>query len=111
MTLDYKNGWLCLKMTGTKTFEPIRWTSWYPVFKASYDSISHLVGRGCTEYAGKYYNAGGFEFQLQNGGATKPLVYEEMKVELPKVRKGIETRWYLGRWEKLSRKERAWISV
>lgn len=44
-----------------------------------------------------------FVGELANGGSTKSVLFETHDVPCPKVRKGIETRWHNGRWEKLLR--------
>ena len=51
---------------------------------------------------------GRLTFRLAQGGSTKSAVEETEPVPAPKVRKGTETRWHGGRWEKYSKRE-GWV--
>lgn len=45
---------------------------------------------------------------LQNGGSTKPVKTEKIPIPCPKVRKGIDTRFYRGQWQKYLKSE-GWV--
>ena len=47
---------------------------------------------------------------LTDGGKTKAIDTVIEPVPCPKVRKGMETRWYRGRWEKYL-KTKGWVSI
>lgn len=48
-------------------------------------------------------------YDLPQGGKTRPEFTEETPFECPKVRRGIETRYRDGRWQKLLKS--GWVSV
>ena len=45
-----------------------------------------------------------------SGGNAQAEFVEETPVPLPKIRKGIETRWYQGRWQKYIA-SKGWVSA
>ena len=49
------------------------------------------------------------DIYLTDLGKTKSIDTITIKIQCPKVRKGIETRWYNGRWEKLLKS--GWVSI
>lgn len=49
-------------------------------------------------------------FRLANGGQTKPIHTDILDYPCSKVRKGIETRYRNGQWEKLL-KSKGWVNV
>jgi hypothetical protein len=51
-----------------------------------------------------------FTVYFPNGGATKAEFVETSEIPCPKVRKGIETRYHNGRWEKYT-KQGGWIAA
>ena len=59
-----------------------------------------------------YFSRGAFGFsptiRLKNGGQTTPVKTEIMPIFCPKVRKGIETRYHRGTWEKYLKTE-GWV--
>lgn len=44
------------------------------------------------------------------GGGVLPEFEERVDVPCPKVRKGTETRWHLGQWQKYTRRD-GWVSL
>jgi len=65
-----------------------------------------------TKYSdGKpYYYTPPLTVMLVNGGKTTPTKGESEPVPPPRVRRGIELRWYRGRWEKLLKRE-GWVTA
>ena len=62
------------------------------------------VMKGSCSYEYRLRTAGTHEYiylYLKDQGKTKSIHTIVEAIPCPKVRKGIETRWYNGRWEKL----------
>jgi len=71
------------------------------VFTSSYENME--VSKGCCSYE---YRVGLAPYEdiylyLKDQGQTKSIDTVIEPILCPKVRKGIETRWHNGRWEKL----------
>jgi hypothetical protein len=53
-------------------------------------------------------NGSHFQIRLVNAGQTQAILRETVSIECPKVRKGIETRFRSGHWEKYLKSE-GWV--
>lgn len=51
------------------------------------------------------------QIQLEHGGKTECEFLQLAPYPCPKVRKGTETRYYIGRWQKYAKRERAWVDL
>ena len=104
----YRMGHLCVAWADTDTHTPIRITYYWPCYATRQDKVDALLGLDAhdegdgvfawkegTGFAGIWQRT-----RLQNGGSTKPIDVVRQPIPCPKVRKGIETRWVAGRWEK-----------
>jgi hypothetical protein len=80
----------------------------------SWFEITDAVGKPAESRDGQVraYMGGGnyFEGTLPQGGSTQAVVNETTEVLRPKVRRGIETRWHNGRWEKYL-KAQGWVAA
>lgn len=111
-------GWICVKYTDTDFFKPIRYHIYWPVKQCPKSDADYLIGREAGESgSGRYgartddYPRGYFvELPLLNGGQTMPIHSEEEPIPVPKVRRGIETRYRNGKWEKYL-KAQGWVSA
>ena len=118
-TVDYRDGWLCVKWIDTDSSEPIRFTSWYPVRQVPKCDAADWIGREATpigSQGGLYsmrtadYPCGyRVDLRLLNGGQTTPIAFDRTPIPCPKVRKGLETRYHNGCWEK--RLRTGWTAV
>jgi hypothetical protein len=98
-TMGYRDGLLCVVWRDRQFSEPVEVELWWPicgVSKATFDA----------EYAGRTC-----EGSLRNGGRTESIYTEKHPVPCPKVRKGIETRYRNGRWEKYLISAKGWTAA
>ena len=117
-SLVYEDGQLAIKHECAVFSEPKIVTLWWgfgPVAKYAVecylDKPIRELGGGCYEvkYLGIAYG-GGTTLRLPDGGQTKPFKVIESDYPCPKVRKGIETRYHDGVWQKYLRSE-GWIAA
>lgn len=95
--------------------KPFDRVCYYPIGVRATD-YREWVGEQCySQGDGRYSPRGkpyGYAptFGLINGGKTLPdkRWYEEVPIPCPKVRKGIDTQWRNGKWEKYL-KTRGWV--
>ncbi len=115
--LELKDGWLCVRTEIIGTHKPTRTVVWYPsvrMLKGIFDDLE-LGSAEVREapFSGEYHayvrDFPGKLIQLKDLGATKPIAHETHTIPCPKVRKGIETRWSYGEWQKLLKK--GWVSA
>lgn len=104
----YHLGHLCVAWSDTDTNAPTKITYYWPCYKTSADSVAQIIGLDAYDeeqgvfafktgagYAGTWRRV-----RLQDGGSTKAIDITREPIPCPTVRKGIETRWWRGRWEK-----------
>lgn len=123
-TMDYRvgwaDGWLCLLWEEPGYNQPVVRTIYYPVVECSQHDAEtsgllnrEAIARGASElglFEVEIAPYGHRTLQLKDGGSTKPIRVDEADAPAPKVRRGTETRWNRGRWEKLSKRE-GWIAA
>lgn len=121
MAKDYlakREGWLCVVSEDTMEAEPELYRNFYPCFrigereyKEDYSGKYDLYqGTFAGEYIVFFENGMKRKLQLCDGGRTRTIHHEREPVPLPKVRKGIETRWSHGEWQKYL-KQRGWVAA
>jgi hypothetical protein len=111
-------GWLCVRNADTYSDRPELTVLYWPIehgrlrdYREAFPELgteTQLYGdRGSYTF---YRGMGHYSpiLTLQDGGATKPVKTETIPVPAPKVRKGIETRWYRGAWQKYLKAE-GWV--
>mgnify|MGYP001588529871 CR=1 FL=1 len=120
--LDYRDGCLCAVQVTRDSLNPVEWTTWWPLFwpRVTRSDVAYWIGReahddGPPTYTysvplGELEVSGWKQFQLPFGGETLPLAVDERPVLPPTVRRGIETRWRNGRWEKYL-KTKGWVTA
>jgi hypothetical protein len=114
-SLQARNGLLYVVNRWPMSDEPEVITSWYPTGIPARDYPDYLGQRleclGSGQYRPEGPRVNGFRpqfvFALLKGGDTLPEFTEREPLPCPKVRKGTETRYCQGRWEKLLRK--GWV--
>lgn len=115
-----KVGWLCVKYADTLSTPEWNVLYW-PIAKGNVvdmrgmfpelDTDAQLLGRGQDGY--RFYRGNGSYspvLRLKDGGSTQSIKSETIPIPCPKVRKGIETRWYQGGWQKYLKSE-GWINA
>ena len=107
-TTDYRDGWLCIKSQDNMDSEPRLITQWYPVVEGHRFEFEHLLGLDAFNERDGWYSVktgyGTYGYQRMrcfDGGATVPIAHEVTPIPVPKVRKGIETRYRNSSWQKL----------
>jgi hypothetical protein len=118
MTVDWRDGWLCVHDTDDDFSTPTRTHTWWPVRQVPRSDAEPIIGREAFEgRPGSYsartapYPAGYWvELPLLAGGQTRPLATATEPIPQPRVRKGIETRYRTGRWEKYL-KASGWVTA
>lgn len=92
--------------------KPQRYRQVWPVIRVrtsgmSYCRVDDAIGKAAQCRDGRVHcylgQGNSMDGDLPQGGATLNIVCEVTDVPIPKVRKGIETRWRYGKWEKLLR--------
>ena len=107
--LEFYGAWLCVKSEDKDYFEPRLIVHYYPIVKLYGSDRAVLADREGLNVRGKsngngfYFDEKGGEYQLLNAGGTLPIHTDITPVPCPKVRKGIETRWKSGLWEKYTK--------
>lgn len=115
--VSLRDGWLCVEEDAVDSSQPQLVRYWWPVRRYVAHFDEHLLGlpaesgswcgrwvaREGTGLCSRYY-----DLELPEGGKTKCLHYEIVPVPCPKVRRGLETRWRRGRWEKCLKRE-GWV--
>ena len=113
---DYK-GELCVIDEDSLSDEPKMLVLYWPTgirtadFLASYGS--DMIGRQVRSgrFAGSYIIDGTrLQINLTEGGQTRPIHNKIIPIPAPKVRKGIEVRYYNGRWQKYL-KTKGWVTI
>jgi hypothetical protein len=114
ITIDWRDGWLCIRHTDAHYLEPKETTLWWPVEPARQDEVAHLVGleaRDCRDGTFGYREADRWVYlPLRHGRQTQAIHAETVDVPCPRVRKGTRTRWERGYWEKYL-KTQGWVAA
>jgi hypothetical protein len=112
-------GWLCVRNSDTYSDRPEMTVLYWPIehgrlrdYKEAFpelDSDAELHGDHRGGYS-LYRGFGSYSpvLRLLDGGSTKPVKTENILIPCPKVRKGIETRWRFGAWQKYLKSE-GWV--
>jgi hypothetical protein len=114
------HGWLCVKYTDSHYIKPEMTVLYWPImhgyrpdFQETFpelDTDAELHGdRGAYTF---YRGLGHYSpiLTLKDGGKTKPIKSETFPIPCPKVRKGIETRFERGYWQKYLKSE-GWVAA
>lgn len=114
-TIDYRDGWLCLKYVSPKFDVPELMTEWWGIERV------FPGDRETLDLTGAYAAMSGrtVSFRMGTGPSAawardrvvpnQPAVaVEVVPLPCPRVRKGIETRYRRGRWEKYLQ-TRGWV--
>jgi len=114
-TLVDHDGDLCVLYRYTLTDTPELARSFYPIGCKTRHFVSNYgdgkIGQTLRTLGdGIYQDNDGLKYRLVECGRTKPIAFDRVPVPCPKVRKGIETRWHNGQWEKYL-KSQGWISA
>jgi hypothetical protein len=119
-TLDYQDGWLCIRETDHDNNQPILYIWYWPIEKTPLSWAKQVlgddfIGRQVIRFYGHTWSdaerpATGRQFPLPQGGQTKALRVDKVDVPRPKVKAGTELRWYNGHWQKYL-KSKGWVSV
>lgn len=125
-TLVEYEGTFCVLSESTDYDDPMRTRVWYPTSDRVVSYTREYIGAHVVTAMGsdsvyriERYADGSFCrvpgnglcFRLVNGGKTMPVHGEREPVPCPRVRKGIETRWYRGGWEKYIKSQGGWIPL
>ena len=110
-TIVAKDGWLYLLMSDVMSSEPTLRKFYYPTgireydFHRNYGFPLPLPVRHSQSAGGYYYQDRNMckplVFTLTHGGNTFSTTVEHESIPCPKVRKGLETRYRDGHWQKL----------
>ena len=111
----YHQGFLCLKWSDTESSAPIRVTWYWPFFRIKENEVADILGTEAYDerngvFAARVAGGGWRRFQLQDGGQTKAIDIMREPIPCPHVRRGIETRYRAGRWEKYL-KTQGWVAA
>ncbi len=122
-SLVAREGWLYIVDAQAQFSEPVRSVLFYPTGLRAYDWTE---GRGLPlpapvtpvgTYGGLYeYRPGlgsqgfGLQIRLSEGGNTLPAFGENEPIPCPKVKKGTETRYRHGEWQKYLRSA-GWVTA
>lgn len=113
-TIEYRDGWMCVKTVDTNFNEPVQVTQYWPICRASAYDIQLCDLTGCEaefDHNGNVYYKMGHSTSaiwsrnqcLYDGSKTVCIATDSAPLPCPKVRKGVETRYRNGRWEKCLR--------
>lgn len=116
--LDWRDGWLCARSEYRCLAEPVLIVSWYQITQCSErharDGFCGELGSELDYYCGGEYRMRGARsskhYRLLEGGKTMSLAQERRSIPCPKMRKGTETRYYCGSWQKFLARE-GWVAI
>ena len=115
-TIDYKDGYLCVRIENPLWSEPLQITRWYPFTKDARREFEHLAGHPAVDERDGWYSIGGrigsygpVRLHMPDGGNTLPVAEELTPIPCPKVRAGLITRYEDGAWQK--RMKSGWVNL
>jgi hypothetical protein len=118
--LEYRDGWLCLRVAEPMFNEPQLVTLWFPIERENPGDRAVLDLTGChgSMHGGRVSFRMGTsstaawaqERPLPDGGKTVAIASMVTPIPCPKVRAGIQTRYRNGRWEKYL-KSAGWVAA
>ena len=115
-TIDYKDGYLCVRIEDNLDSEPLHTVSWYPIARGPRCDYEHLIGQEAYDDRDGWYSVktdiGTYGYQRMccvDGGKTMPIAGELTPIPCPKVRAGIITRYQNSHWEK--RLKSGWVTI
>ena len=117
--VSYK-GDVCVKTTTTLSTDPLQIVDYWPVgistltFIRNYWPLEEIEVHE-TSNPGLYrithknsYSSQDLFLELVDGGRTKAIFHEVIPYPCPKVREGIQTRYFFGTWQKYL-KSKGWV--
>ena len=119
ITLVEIDGSLYVRYPDYDYFKPIMHVLYWPTGLKAYDFRAYDyelpaeladLGGGAYQLPRKTYGGYGPVVRLTNGGQTKAEKIEHIDVPCPKVRKGVQTRWERGHWQKYL-KTSGWVAA
>ena len=121
LSLADVSGQLCIKDSTTLSTEPLRITHYWPTgiktyeFIRSYWPLEEIDVHESWSHNGTYRinHKGSYSHQdlylpLINGNSTKSIKMDKEEIPCPKVREGIQTRYFFGTWQKYL-KSKGWV--
>ena len=116
-TLDFKNNLLCIRHEDVGYDIPETIVLYWPIGRLPRADYEHMLGREAFDeqrngiFAVRFgdSNHNYQRFQLESGGQTQAIAVERTQLPCPKVRKGIETRYCSGQWQKLLKT--GWVTI
>ena len=125
-TVVRRDGRLYVQHTDNLWSQPVQVIQYWPIEERLSRAASRLEGFTVVDHMGRgefqleygaalerlgdtmeYHQLKECKAVLPHGGRTQSEFREEIPIPCPRVRKGIETRYECGRWEKLLRK--GWV--
>ena len=110
--LDKHGGQICVVETGNMHDKPEAVESWWPTGRPSVDftddeRAAAMIIKGGYGYTFRVPGIG-YWIDCPMHGDTRPVNVEILPIPRPKVRRGIETRYRDGQWQKRL-KSRGWV--
>lgn len=106
---------ICIVEETNQYFEPVKLIRYWPVGISSLDFKRNFgedfMGKKCWYRTNGIYEvdcSGTLKIQLIDGAQTRPIHTDSIPIVPPKVKKGIETRYYEGNWQK-HLKTKGWV--
>lgn len=82
--LDWKDGWLAVRVVYPAISEPVIVTSWYPVSEMpEHHARSYPLGEEMQDIEGGRYLIGRTQYNLIEGGRTKAIATKQIDVPKP----------------------------
>jgi hypothetical protein len=119
-----KVGWLCVRNADSSYSEPFQYVHYWPIAHGGIKDFEETFPELNTDaqlHGDCSFGSGGYSFyrgigayspvlRLIDGGQTKAVKFEKVAIPCPRVRGGIETRYWNGRWEKYL-KAQGWVAA
>jgi hypothetical protein len=113
-TFEERDCWLFVVSRHSLNDEPILVVAWYPIGIPSRDYPEVVGAEALRAGTGEYMpdlRGWGLRFRLAEGGQTLPEHFEKEPIPCPKTRKGIDTRYHYGQWEKYLKSRGGWVAA